>query len=50
MANKIDKKSTVFGNSENKVSIISNKTIHWPKISKVEIGEKLSDLIENLNN
>ena len=51
VANKIDKKSTVFGNSENKVSIISNKkTIHWPKISKVEIGEKLSDLIENLNN
>ena len=51
VANKIDKKSTVFGNSENKVSIISNKkTIHWPKISKVAIGEKLSDLIENLNN
>ena len=40
VANKIDKKSTVFGNLENKVSIISNeKTIHWPKMSKAEIGE-----------
>ena len=48
VANKIDKKSSVFGNLENKVSIISNdKTVHWPKMSKVEIGEKLSDLIEN---
>ena len=48
VANKIDNKSSVFGNLENKVSIISNdKTVHWPKMSKVEIGEKLSDLIEN---
>ena len=48
VANKIDKKSSVFGNLENKVSIISNdKTVHWPKMSKAEIGEKLSDLIEN---
>lgn len=48
VANKIDNKSSVFGNLENKVSIISNdKTIHWPKMSKAEIGEKLSDLIEN---
>ena len=46
--NKIDNKSSVFGNLENKVSIISNdKTVHWPKMSKAEIGEKLSDLIEN---
>ena len=45
---KIDNKSSVFGNLENKVSIISNdKTVHWPKMSKAEIGEKLSDLIEN---
>ena len=49
IANKIDKKSSVFGNSKNKVSIISNnKTLHWPIMSKTEIGEKLSDLIENL--
>ena len=48
VANKIDNKSSVFGNLENKVSIISNdKTVHWPKMSKAEIGEKLSDLIEN---
>ena len=48
VANKIDNKSSVFGNLENKVSIISNdKTVHWPKMSKVEIGEKISDLIEN---
>ncbi len=48
VANKIDNKSSVFGNLENKVSIISNdKTVHWPKMSKTEIGEKLSDLIEN---
>tara|TARA_Y100001954_G_scaffold195285_1_gene211130 strand:+ start:160 stop:1338 length:1179 start_codon:yes stop_codon:yes gene_type:complete len=48
VANKIDKKSSVFGNLENKVSIISNdKTVHWPKMSKAEIGERLSDLIEN---
>ena len=48
VANKIDNKSLVFGNLENKVSIISNdKTVHWPKMSKAEIGEKLSDLIEN---
>ena len=48
VANKIDNKSSVFGNLENKVSIISNdKTLHWPKMSKAEIGEKLSDLIEN---
>ena len=48
VANKIDNKSFVFGNLENKVSIISNdKTVHWPKMSKTEIGEKLSDLIEN---
>ena len=48
VANKIDNKSSVFGNHENKVSIISNdKTVHWPKMSKAEIGEKLSDLIEN---
>jgi len=47
VANKIDNKSSVFGNLENKVSIISNdKTVHWPKMSKAEIGEKLSDLIE----
>ena len=48
VANKIDNKSSVFGNLENKVSIISNdKTVHWPKMSKAEIGERLSDLIEN---
>ena len=48
VANKIDNKSSVFGNLENKVSIISNdKTVHWPKMSKAEIGEKLSVLIEN---
>jgi len=48
VANKIDNKSSVYGNLENKVSIISNdKTVHWPKMSKAEIGEKLSDLIEN---
>ena len=48
VANKIDNKSSVFGNLENKVSIISNdKTVHWPKMSKAEIGEKLSDFIEN---
>ena len=48
VANKIENKSSVFGNLENKVSIISNdKTVHWPKMSKAEIGEKLSDLIEN---
>ena len=48
VANKINNKSSVFGNLENKVSIISNnKTVHWPKMSKTEIGEKLSDLIEN---
>ena len=48
VANKIDNKSSVFGNLENKVSIISNdKTVHWPKMSKAEIGEKLSDLVEN---
>ena len=48
VANKIDNKSSVFGNLENKVSIISNdKTVHWPKMSKAEIGEKLSDLFEN---
>jgi len=48
VANRIDSKSSVFGNLENKVSIISNdKTVHWPKMSKAEIGEKLSDLIEN---
>ena len=48
VANKIDNKSSVFGNLENKVSIISiDKTVHWPKMSKAEIGEKLSDLIEN---
>ena len=48
VANKIDNKSSVFGNLENKVSIISNdKTVHWPKMSKAEIGEKLSDLIED---
>ena len=48
VANKIDNKSPVFGNLENKVSIISNdKTVHWPKMSKAEIGGKLSDLIEN---
>ena len=48
VANKIDNKSSVFGNLENKVSIISNdKTVHWPKMSKTEIGEKLSVLIEN---
>ena len=48
VANRIDNKSSVFGNLENKVSIISNnKTVHWPKMSKAEIGEKLSDLIEN---
>ena len=41
VANKIDNKSSVFGNLENKVSIISNdKTVHWPKMSKAEIGEK----------
>ena len=48
VANKIDNKSSVFGNLKNKVSIISNdKTVHWPKMSKAEIGERLSDLIEN---
>ena len=48
VANKIDNKSSVFGNLENKVSIISNdKTVHWPKMSKAEIREKLSDLVEN---
>ena len=48
VANKIDNKSSVFGNLENKVSIISNdKTEHWPKMRKAEIGEKLTDLIEN---
>ena len=48
VANKIDNKSSVFGNLENKVSIISiDNTVHWPKMSKAEIGEKLSDLIEN---
>ena len=48
VANKIENKSSVFGNLDNKVSIISNdKTVHWPKMSKAEIGEKLSDLIEN---
>ena len=48
VANKIDNKSSVFGNLENKVSIISNdKTVHWPKMSKAEIGEKLSYFIEN---
>ena len=51
IANKINKKSPVFGSLENKVSIISNKkTQNWPKMSKAEIGEKLAELIENLNN
>ena len=49
VANKIDNKSSVFGNLENKVSIISNdKTVHWPKMSKAEIGEKLSDQLQTL--
>jgi len=51
VANKIDKKSSTFGSLDNKVSIISNeKTLNWPKMSKIEIGEKLADLIENLDN
>ncbi len=51
VANKIDKKSLIFGSLDNKVSIVSSKkTINWPKMSKIEIGEKLADLIEKLDN
>mgnify|MGYP001162519585 FL=1 len=46
IANKIAKKSSPLGSENNEVTIIANTYIKkWTKMSKVEIGKKLSQLI-----
>ena len=46
VANKIEKNSSVFGNENNEVTIITNDYIKkWAKMTKNEIGRKLGQLI-----
>ncbi len=46
VANKIEKKSSIFGAKNNEVTIITNDYMEkWPEMTKTEIGEKLGQLI-----
>ena len=46
VANKIEKKSSIFGTKTNEVTIITSDYMEkWPKMTKTEIGEKLGQLI-----
>ena len=46
VANKIEKKSSIFGTKNNEVTIITNDYMEkWPEMTKTEIGEKLGQLI-----
>lgn len=46
IANQVNGANSAFGSDFNQVSVISkDKTMHWPKLSKQQIGQKLAEYI-----